>query len=54
MQQSLVLAESFWPRGDAARRFRLHPGRIGNLVVLGDVGTVFGDLPPGTECTYGS
>jgi phosphonoacetate hydrolase len=36
-------------RGDAARRFRLHPRRIGDLVVLGDVSTVFGDLPPGTE-----
>jgi phosphonoacetate hydrolase len=49
MQQSLVLAELFWPRGDAARGFRLHPGRIGDLVVLGDVGTVFGDLPSGAE-----
>jgi phosphonoacetate hydrolase len=41
--------EAVLTRDDAARRFRLHPGRIGDLVVLGDVGTVFGDLPPGTE-----
>jgi phosphonoacetate hydrolase len=41
--------EAVCTRADAARRFRLHPGRIGDLVVLGDVGTVFGDLSPGTE-----
>ena len=29
--------------------FRLHPGRIGDLAVLGDVSTVFGDLPEGQE-----
>jgi phosphonoacetate hydrolase len=36
-------------RGDAAVEFRLHPDRIGDLVVLGDTSTVFGDLEPGTE-----
>jgi phosphonoacetate hydrolase len=41
--------EAVLTRDDAARRFLLHPGRIGDLVVLGDVSTVFGDLPPGTE-----
>jgi phosphonoacetate hydrolase len=41
--------EAVLTRSDAARRFRLHPGRIGDLVVRGDVDTVFGDLPPGTE-----
>jgi phosphonoacetate hydrolase len=41
--------EAVLTRGDAAGRFHLHPGRIGDLVVLGDVSTVFGDLPPGTE-----
>jgi phosphonoacetate hydrolase len=41
--------EAVLTRDDAARKFRLHPGRIGDLVVLGDISTVFGDLPPGTE-----
>jgi hypothetical protein len=41
--------EAVLTRGDAARRFRLYRRRIGDLVVLGDVSTVFGDLPPGTE-----
>lgn len=41
--------EAVLSRGDAAGRFRLHPGRIGDLMVLGDVSTVFGDLPPGIE-----
>lgn len=36
-------------RGDAATTYRLHPDRIGDLVVLGDKGTVFGDLGPGNE-----
>jgi phosphonoacetate hydrolase len=36
-------------RSDAAATFHLHPDRIGDLVVLGDPGTVFGDLPPGEE-----
>jgi phosphonoacetate hydrolase len=44
----------------AAERFRLHPDRIGDLVVLGDRDTVFGplerpveDLPVGFR-THGS
>ena len=36
-------------RSDAAAEFHLHPDRIGDLVVLGDLDTVFGDLPPGEE-----
>jgi phosphonoacetate hydrolase len=36
-------------RSDAAAAFHLHPDRIGDLVVLGDTNTVFGDLGPGTE-----
>jgi phosphonoacetate hydrolase len=32
------------PRTEAARRFRLMPSRIGELVVLGDGNTVFGSL----------
>jgi phosphonoacetate hydrolase len=36
-------------RSDAAAAFHLHPDRIGDLVVLGDIGTVFGDLPPSRE-----
>jgi len=31
-------------RSEAARRFRLMPARIGELVVLGDCDTVFGRL----------
>ncbi|MDX3004865.1 alkaline phosphatase family protein [Kribbella solani] len=41
--------ESVLTRGDAAVRFHLHPDRIGDLVVLGDPNTVFGDLAPGQE-----
>jgi phosphonoacetate hydrolase len=36
-------------RGDAATAFHLHPDRIGDLVVLGDPRTVFGDLRQGQE-----
>ncbi|MGI5327723.1 alkaline phosphatase family protein [Actinomadura nitritigenes] len=36
-------------RSDAAAAFHLHPDRIGDLVVLGDPDTVFGDLEPGRE-----
>jgi phosphonoacetate hydrolase len=32
------------PRKSAARRFHLMPERIGDLVILGDINTVFGDL----------
>jgi phosphonoacetate hydrolase len=41
--------EAVLPRGEAAATFRLHPGRIGDLAVLGDAATVFGDLPEGQE-----
>jgi phosphonoacetate hydrolase len=41
--------EAVIPRDVAARRFHLYPDRIGDLVVLGDRGTVFGELPPGHE-----
>jgi len=30
---------------DAARTYHLHPGRIGDLMLLADAWTVFGDLP---------
>ena len=36
-------------RSDAAAAFHLHPDRIGDLVVLGDIDTVFGDLEPSRE-----
>jgi phosphonoacetate hydrolase len=39
--------EDVLERTEAAARLRLHPGRIGDLVVLGDVDTVFGDLEDG-------
>ena len=41
--------ETVLTRGEAAQLFHLHPGRIGDLAVLGDVSTVFGDLPEGQE-----
>jgi phosphonoacetate hydrolase len=40
--------EEVLDRSDAAARLRLHPDRIGDLVVLGDVDTVFGDLEDGS------
>ncbi len=52
--------ETVMTRAEAARRFHLMPGRIGELVVLGDKDTVFGEmetesesLPP-TFRTHGS
>lgn len=42
---SLDGIEDVLPRADAARRFGLMPERIGELVVLGDRETVFGELP---------
>jgi phosphonoacetate hydrolase len=52
--------EAVLTRAEAARRFHLKPERIGDLVVLGDKETVFGDLdgeledlPPGFR-THGS
>jgi phosphonoacetate hydrolase len=41
--------ETVLTRDDAAQKFHLHPGRIGDLAVLGDASTVFGDLPEGQE-----
>jgi phosphonoacetate hydrolase len=41
--------ETVLPRSEAAQMFHLHPGRIGDLAVLGDASTVFGDLPEGQE-----
>ncbi len=41
---SLDGVESVLGRDEAARTFRLLPERIGDLVVLGDVDTVFGEL----------
>ncbi len=58
--KSLEGVESVLTREEAARRFHLMPGRIGELVVLGDRETVFGEmetelesLPP-TFRTHGS
>ncbi len=58
--RSLQGVESVLTREEAARRFHLMPGRIGELVVLGDRETVFGEmetelksLPP-TFRTHGS
>jgi phosphonoacetate hydrolase len=52
--------EGVYGRQEAAARFRLHPDRIGDLLVVGDRDTVFGpldraieDLPP-TFRTHGS
>ncbi len=36
--------EEVYPAGDAARAFRLHPERIGDIFVLADKDTVFGEL----------
>jgi phosphonoacetate hydrolase len=51
--QKLPGVQEVLTRGEAARRFRLMPSRIGQLVALGDRDTVFGsldseaiDLPP--------
>ncbi len=41
--------ETVLPRSEAAQMFHLHSGRIGDLAVLGDASTVFGDLPEGQE-----
>jgi phosphonoacetate hydrolase len=42
--EKLPGVEAVLTRSEAARRFRLMPSRIGELVVLGDAGTVFGRL----------
>jgi phosphonoacetate hydrolase len=41
--------EAVLPRHEAAARFGLMPERIGELAVLGDAHTVFGELPGETE-----
>lgn len=41
--------EHVLPRADAAARFHLNPDRIGDLAVLGDRDTVFGELPGDEE-----
>jgi phosphonoacetate hydrolase len=41
--------EAVLPRQEAATKFRLMPERIGELVVIGDVDTVFGELASPTE-----
>ncbi len=58
--RSLEGVEAVMTRQEAAERFHLMPGRIGELIVLGDKDTVFGDianefeaLPP-TLRTHGS
>jgi phosphonoacetate hydrolase len=48
--RSLPGVESVIDRDTAAAEHRLHPDRIGDLMVLGDMWTVFGDLAPGVEC----
>jgi phosphonoacetate hydrolase len=46
--RTLKGVEAVLPRAEAARRFRLMPERIGELMVLGDRDTVFGETA--TEC----
>jgi phosphonoacetate hydrolase len=52
--------ENVFGRSEAAARFRLHPDRIGDVLVLGDRDTVFGPLDqaiedlPATFRTHGS
>ncbi len=41
--------EAVLTREEAAQRFHLMPGRIGELVVLGDRETVFGETDPQFE-----
>ncbi len=47
--RELAGVEAVLTRDEAARRFHLMPGRIGELVVLGDRETVFGDLDADME-----
>jgi phosphonoacetate hydrolase len=42
--------EAVLDRATAASTYHLHPDRIGDLMVLGDRTTVFGELAPGVEC----
>jgi phosphonoacetate hydrolase len=41
--------ESIHTRAEAAERYHLDPARIGDLVILGDEDTVFGELPDDQE-----
>lgn len=50
--ESLPGIERVLTRSDAAKTFHLHPDRIGDLVVLGDPSTVFGDLQAGQELEH--
>ena len=43
--------EEVYSAKDAACRFRLHPERIGNIFVLADETTVFGELETAVEPT---
>ena len=58
--RGLAGVEAVLTRREAADRFHLMPDRIGELIVLGDKETVFGDLPtefealPPTLRTHGS
>ncbi len=42
--QSASGVEEVYPAEEAARKFRLHPARIGDIFVLADENTVFGEL----------
>ena len=46
---SLEGVEQVWTRAEAAQRFQLMPERIGDLIVIGDIDTVFGDLDTASE-----
>lgn len=43
--QEIPGIDTILSRQDAARTYHLHPDRIGDLMLLADVQTVFGDLP---------
>jgi phosphonoacetate hydrolase len=47
--QGLEGVEEVLPRAEACRRFHLMPERIGELMVLGDKDTVFGEMDTETE-----
>src|SRR5262249_51568042 len=58
--QGLTGVEAVIPRAEAARRFHLMPERVGEMMVLGDKETVFGETEgegetlPSTFRTHGS
>ncbi|HWP23480.1 MAG TPA: alkaline phosphatase family protein [Candidatus Binatia bacterium] len=49
MISALEGVERVFTRGEAAKLFHLMPARIGDLIVLGDRETVFGELPSASE-----